>query len=84
MRPLKPLEDRALLAEVARALVTHPEHVRVEERRIDGRLVLQLYVLPMDRGIVIGKQGRTLSVVRHLFSIIGRRDGRQVVVELDD
>jgi predicted RNA-binding protein YlqC (UPF0109 family) len=83
-RPMRPLEDRALLAEIARAIVKHPEHVRVEERALDGKLYLHLYVLPMDRGLVIGTKGRTLTVLRQLFSIVGRADGRQVLVELDD
>ena len=83
-RPTRPLEDRALLAEVARALVKHPEHVRVEERKVNGKLWLDLYVLPMDRGLVIGTKGRTLTLLRQLFSAIGRVDGRQVIVELVD
>lgn len=84
-RPLKPLEDRALLAEIARALVSSPVHVRVEEVQEPGNaLVLRLYVLPRDRGRIIGKRGQTLTIIRRLFSAIGRLDGRQVLVELDE
>lgn len=83
-RPQHPLEDRALLAEIARALVESPVHVRVEEEQQDSKLVLYLYVRPADRGRVIGKRGRTISALRQLFSAIGRADGRQVVVEIDE
>lgn len=83
-RPLYPLEDRALLAEVARALVGSPVHVRVEEEPDGDRLVLRLYVLPQDRGRIIGRRGKTISAVRQLFSAIGAIEGRSVLVELDD
>lgn len=84
-RPMKPLEDRALLAEIARALVSSPVHVRVEEEQEPGGvLTLHLYVLPRDRGRIIGKKGKTLTIIRRLFSAIGRLDGRQVIVELDE
>ena len=83
-RPQHPLEDRALLAEIARSLVDAPVHVRVEEEQVGPKLVLRLYVLPTDRGQVIGKRGRTIRALRQLFSAIGMADGRQVVVEVDE
>jgi len=83
-RPQHPLEDRALLAEIARALVDTPVHVRVEEEQVGPKLVLHLYVLPQDRGRIIGKRGRTIRALRQVFSAIGMADGRQVVVEVDE
>lgn len=83
-RPLTPLEDRALLAEIARALVGSPVHVRVEEKQSQSKTILILYVLPEDRGRIIGKRGRTLSTIRNLFSAIGRIDDRQILVQIDD
>lgn len=83
-RPQHPLEDRALLAEIARALVDAPVHVRVEEEKVGPKLVLHLYVLPQDRGRIIGKRGRTIRALRQVFSAIGMADGRQVVVEVDE
>jgi len=81
--PLLPLEDSALLAEIARALVTSPTHVRVEERLQDSKVVLLLYVLPEDRGRVIGRRGCIATAIRQLFSSIGNMDGRQVIVKID-
>lgn len=81
-RPQYPLEDRALLAEIARSLVEYPVYVRVEEEQRDKKLVLNIYVLPEDRGSIIGKNGQTIRALRKLFSAIGFKDGREVVVEL--
>jgi len=83
-RPVHPLEDRALLAEVARALVTSPVHVRVNETERGDKTILSLYVRPADRGLVIGKRGRTITAIRQIFSAIGMVDGRQLIVEIDD
>lgn len=82
-RPLYALEDRALLAEIVRALVTSPAHVRVEEeQRGEKLLVLHLYVRPQDRGLIIGQKGRTIRILSNLFSLIGFRDGREIKIEV--
>ena len=83
-RPIHPLEERALLAEIARALVDSPVHVRVEEQDIEDKTILKLYVRPPDRGQIIGRRGRTLTVIRQLFSAIGSRYNKQLIVEIDD
>jgi uncharacterized protein len=81
-RPQHALEERALLAEIARALVEAPVHVRVEEEVHNGKTRLHLYVLPPDRGRIIGRRGRTIRAIRQLFSAIGMTEGRQVIVEM--
>jgi predicted RNA-binding protein YlqC (UPF0109 family) len=83
---VKPLEDDALLTEVARSLVEHPSHVRVvvEDSPAHRTMVLHLHVARSDRGRIIGKKGRTISALRNLFSAVGLMDGRRVVVKLAD
>lgn len=83
-RPQHALENRALLAEIARALVNAPIHVRVEESLRQDTKVLHLYVRPSDRGRVIGRRGLTIRAIRQLFSSIGALEGQQVLVELDE
>lgn len=83
-RPQHALNERALLAEIARALVSSPVHVRVEEENHDDRTQLHLHVRPPDRGRIIGRGGRTIRAIRQLFSAIGMTEGRQLIVELDE
>lgn len=80
----QPLEDRALLLEVVRALVDRPEHVRIAEHREDDVLILTLHVARGDRGRVIGRKGRIISALRQLFTSIGRVDGQKVLVKIAD
>lgn len=79
----RPLEDKALLVEVARALVDYPEDVEVMETSRGDNHILMLYVRAEDRGKVIGKRGRTISSLRQLFTSIGAVDGRRLVVEIE-
>lgn len=79
-----PLEDRELLAEIARALIERPTEVHVEERKEGDVWALYLYVPAQDRGRVIGRKGRTISAIRNLFSSIGRADGKRLLVKIAD
>lgn len=59
-------------------------HVRVVEDNFHDMDILHLYVLPADRGRVIGRRGLTIRAIRQLFSSIGSLEGRQLLVELDE
>ena len=59
---------RALMTEIAKALVDDPAAVRVEAINEGESTLLRLYVAPSDIGKVIGKQGRT---ARSLRTILG-------------
>ncbi len=67
-----PAQSPRLLAElvevVARALVDHPEHVKVDMSRSDRTPRIELTVEPDDIGKVIGKDGRTAQSIRVLLN----------------
>jgi len=83
---LGPLNDRDLLEEVVRALVSRPEKVRVVEREVSGQSTSFLTVMvdPLDIGKVIGKQGRTADAIRTIFMSIASLDKRRVFIEVDE
>ena len=56
-----------LVARMARALVDHPDEVRVEAAPEGDGTVLLLRVSPADLGKVIGKQGRTARSIRTIL-----------------
>ena len=77
------MED--LLAYLARALVDHPEEVRVESfDEDDGTLVLELSVADDDYGQVIGRGGRTAQALRTVVRASSVRLGRRVLVDVAD
>jgi predicted RNA-binding protein YlqC (UPF0109 family) len=59
---------KALMTEIAQALVDTPEAVRVEAIKEAESTVLRLHVAPSDIGKVIGKQGRTARSLRTILS----------------
>jgi predicted RNA-binding protein YlqC (UPF0109 family) len=80
-----PLEIAILLTEVVRALVDHPERVKVSEQGTDTPTCLLLIeVEPSDVGKVLGKDGRTVKALREVFTKIAAVDKRRAVIEVVD
>ena len=76
---------RDLLVHLARALVDHPEEVRVESfEEDDGTLVLELSVADDDYGQVIGRGGRTAQALRTVVKAAAVKDNRRVLVDIVD
>jgi predicted RNA-binding protein YlqC (UPF0109 family) len=74
---------RDLLVYLARALVDHPDRVKVEEfEEDDGTLVLELSVAEDDYGQVIGRGGRTAQALRTVVKAAAVKDNRRVLVDI--
>jgi predicted RNA-binding protein YlqC (UPF0109 family) len=80
-----PLEISDLLTEVIRALVDHPQHVKVAEHGEGTNSSLLLITTePSDVGKVLGKKGSTMHTIRDLFTKIAAVEGRRAVIEIVD
>ena len=73
---------RALIEQVAKALVDAPDVVSVNQFEEDGATVLELEVAPDDLGKVIGRSGRTARAMRNLASVVGMKSNRRVELEI--
>ena len=73
---------RALVEQIARALVDEPGQVSVQA--VDGEqvTVLELRVAPNDLGKVIGKQGRTARSIRTILSAAGMKLRKRFTLEI--
>jgi predicted RNA-binding protein YlqC (UPF0109 family) len=73
---------RALVEQIAKALVDEPEQVEV--RSIDGEqvTVLELRVSQNDLGKVIGKQGRTARSIRTILGAAGMKLKKRYTLEI--
>ena len=78
---------RALVLEIAKALVDQTDAVEVDVFDEEGATVLQLRVAPDDIGKVIGKQGRTARSLRTILSAASMKYQQRFaldIVESDD
>jgi predicted RNA-binding protein YlqC (UPF0109 family) len=75
---------RAVVEVVARALVDHPELVKVTETERRGTTVLELRTAPGDMGKIIGRQGRTAAALRTLVTLTAERHGKRVQLDIRD
>jgi predicted RNA-binding protein YlqC (UPF0109 family) len=73
---------KALVEDIAKALVDIPEEVSVREIEGEQVTVLELRVAPSDLGKVIGKQGRTARSIRTLLGAAGMKLNRRFTLEI--
>jgi predicted RNA-binding protein YlqC (UPF0109 family) len=73
---------RDLVESIAKALVDHPDDVKVNA--VDGEqvTVLELRVHPEDLGKVIGRQGRTAKSIRTLLGAAGMKLKKRFTLEI--
>ena len=73
---------RALIAQVAKAIVDSPDQVVVEAVEEDGENILELKVAEADLGKVIGKSGRTARALRALLSVAAMKLHKHYILEI--
>ncbi|HMB26233.1 MAG TPA: KH domain-containing protein [Patescibacteria group bacterium] len=76
--------DQEFLEFVVKAIVGHPDDVKVK-RDIDERgVLLTLDINPEDMGYVIGKQGQTAKSIRTLLKIVGAKNNARVNLKINE
>lgn len=79
---MKALTDKEFVEFVVKAIVGHPDDVRVE-RTIDERgVLLTLHINQADMGYVIGRQGQTARSIRTLLKIVGAKNNARVNLKI--
>jgi predicted RNA-binding protein YlqC (UPF0109 family) len=73
---------KALVEEIAKALVDTPDRVTVNEVAGEHATVFELRVAEGDLGKVIGKQGRTARSIRTLLGAVGTKLNRRFSLEI--
>jgi predicted RNA-binding protein YlqC (UPF0109 family) len=75
---------KAVVEVVARALVDHPDAVRVTENERRGMTVYSLTTAPGDMGKLIGRQGRTAAALRTLVALTAEKHGKRAQLDIRD
>jgi predicted RNA-binding protein YlqC (UPF0109 family) len=73
-----------LVALIARALVDHPDQVKVREVTGDRFPRIELAVSRDDIGKVIGKDGRTAQSIRALVNAAAHKAGTRAYLDILD
>ncbi|USG67744.1 KH domain-containing protein [Brevibacillus ruminantium] len=73
---------KALVETIAKALVDHPNEVRVNAVDKERILVYELSVHPEDMGKIIGKQGRIAKALRTVVIAASVQSDKRVTVEI--
>lgn len=73
---------KELVLTVAKALVSHPDQVEVNEIEDERTITLELKVAPDDMGKIIGKQGRIAKAIRTVIKAASTKENKRVVVEI--
>jgi len=77
-------QDQAFLEYIIKAIVNHPDDVKVT-RTVDERgVLLVLDINPSDMGYVIGRQGQTARSVRTLLKIVGAKNNARVNLKINE
>jgi predicted RNA-binding protein YlqC (UPF0109 family) len=73
---------KQLVETIAKALVDHPDQVKVNEVVTEKSVVYELSVAPTDMGKIIGKQGRVAKSIRSVVSAAALQEQKRVTIEI--
>lgn len=76
--------DREFLEFLVKALVDHPEDVKVDRKVDEMGVLLSLRVNPLDMGQVVGRQGATAKAIRSLLRIVGIKNNARVNLKIEE
>ncbi len=69
---------------LVKALVDHPDDVKVARKVDEMGVLLSLKVAPQDMGLIVGRQGSTAKAIRSLLRIVGMRNNARVNLKIEE
>ncbi len=76
--------DEKFLEYIVKALIDHPDEVKIDRVVDEMGVRLSLHVNPEDMGQVIGREGKTVTAIRSLLKIIGRKNHARVSLVIEE
>lgn len=73
---------KELVEYIVKSIVDSPNDVLVTEETEDERIVLKLQVADIDKGRVIGKQGRIAEAIRTLLRVKAAKQNTKVTLRI--
>jgi len=79
-----PVDDVAFLEFVVKALVEHPNDVKITRTVDEMGVLMTLDVHPDDMGKVIGRPGNTAKAIRILLRVVGMKNNARVNLKINE
>jgi uncharacterized protein len=76
--------DQEFLEYLIKALVDHPDDVKIDRKVDEMGVLLSLKVNPEDMGQIIGKEGSTARSIRSLVRIVGLKNHARVNLKIEE
>jgi uncharacterized protein len=80
----KVTSDQEFLEYLIKALVDHPDEVKIDRKVDEMGVLLSLRVNPEDMGQIIGKEGSTARSIRSLVRIVGLKNHARVNLKIEE
>ncbi len=77
-------EDQQFLETVVKALVDHPENVKINRTVDEMGVLLTLDVHAEDMGKIIGRSGNTAKAIRTLLRVVGMKHDARVNLKINE
>jgi len=77
-------QDQEFIEYVVKALVDHPEEVKVSRKVDEMGVLITLDVHQEDMGMVIGREGMTAKSLRTLLRVIGAKNNARVNLKINE
>ena len=76
--------DREFLEYLVKALVDHPDDVKVDRKVDEMGVLITLTVDPADMGKIIGRAGQTAKAIRMLLRVVGIKNNARVNLKIEE
>ncbi len=76
--------DQNFLEFLVKAIVDHPDEVKIERKVDEMGVLLLLKVDPQDMGQIIGRDGNTAKAIRALLRIVGIKNNARVNLKIEE
>ena len=78
------VDDVQFLEYVVKALVNHPDDVRIKRTVDEMGVLMTLDVNPEDMGKVIGRAGNTAKAIRILLRVMGMKNNARINLKINE
>ncbi|MEX0919385.1 MAG: KH domain-containing protein [Parcubacteria group bacterium] len=78
------IDDVQFLEYVVKALVTHPDEVKIKRTVDEMGVLMTLDVHPEDMGKIIGRSGNTAKAIRILLRVVGMKNNSRINLKINE